>query len=349
MGWFFSSRAEPQPAAPAQAATQPRASSSSESVDPRWISALTGNSTSNRNIHMPCHHRSPPFGRSAWRLCSDLGVLRKPRFDIGKDKGPPDEGCLVISIGIGGSWDLEDRLASFGCEVHAFDPTFELQKRHLSHVFQKPRMHFHFLGLGVSSDGGSYGAVSSGRLKPLDELFAIARQGRLRQAVDVLKIDCEGCEWGAFADAAKRTPILLACVQHLLLEIHVTPRYGLKHVAQFNRLMGHTIDDHGFRLFHKPRRNRGFPWARNETLPALVKGGLDPVACCAELQFSRTTHSPAFRSHAAWLARLEPAYAEAQQAASQKFFMSGAGKGKSGNKALARPGEDRNGRKRESV
>ena len=50
------------------------------------------------------------------------------------------------------------------------------------------------------------------------------------------------------------------------------------------------------------RRHRGFPWARNETLPALVKGGLDPVACCAELQFSRTTHSPAFRSHAAWLA-----------------------------------------------
>ena len=67
-------------------------------------------------------------------------------------------------------------------------------------------------------------------------------------------------------------------MQHLLLEIHVTPRYGLKHVAQFNRLMGHTIDDHGFRLFHKPRRNRGFPWARNETLPALVKGGQLKIA-----------------------------------------------------------------------
>ena len=79
-------------------------------------------------------------------------------------------------------------------------------------------------------------------------------------------------------------------------------------------MFGHLVDYHGFKLFLKPRKNRGFPWARNQTLPALVHAGLDPVACCAELQFSRATHSSPFRSHASWLARLEPAYAQPQRA-----------------------------------
>ena len=228
----------------------------------------------------------------------------------------------MVSIGIGGSWELEDRLAELGCAVHAFDPTHELHKAHVEHVSSRPRMHFYFLGLGApasSRSGGSsaelYGSVDQGRLRPLDTLFDISRVGRLRQAVDVLKIDCEGCEWDAFADIARRTPVLLASVQHILLELHLTPRYGLRSALQLNTLIGHLIDTHGFKLFRKPRKNRGFPWARNQTLPALVRAGVDPLACCAELHFSRPNHSSAFRSHAAWLARLEPAYAESQRAA----------------------------------
>ena len=163
----------------------------SEWVNPRWVTLLKGVFTTSAN--MPCHHPSPPFGRSAWRVCNDLGVLRQPQFSIGKRTGPPDEGCLVVSIGIGGSWELEDRLASYGCAVHAYDPTFELQKRHASHVFSKPRMHFHFLGLSGNKKqaAGLYGAVASEQLRPLDELFEVARAGRLRTVVDVLKIDCE--------------------------------------------------------------------------------------------------------------------------------------------------------------
>ena len=127
----------------------------------------------------------------------------------------------------------------------------------------------------------------------------------------MLKIDCEGCEWDAFADIARRSPMLLASVRHLLLELHLTPRYGLRSASQLNHLMEHLVTHHGFRLFRRPRKNRGFPWARNETLPALRRAGLDPVACCTELHFSRPNHTATFLSHADWLVRMEPKYESA--------------------------------------
>lgn len=118
---------------------------------------------------------------------------------------------------------------------------------------------------------------------------------------------------------ARRTPTLLTSVQQLLMEVHLTPRYGLRNAAQYNLVMGHLVDAHGLRIFTKPRRNRGFPWARNQTLPALVREGVDPVACCAELHLSRQNHTAAFFSHAAWLAQQEPEYVAAQQADARRF------------------------------
>ena len=287
----------------------------------RWAAVLRVKSNRSRALAyalQPCRHPSPPFGRSAWRLCDDLGDLQAPQYDVGKSTGPPDEGCLVVSIGIGNSWQFEDAMAYKGCAVHAFDPTHELFKAHAKHVHDRPRMRFYFLGLGgggssASGDGTSgvemYGAVSKNRLRPLDHLLSVAREGRERRAIDVLKIDCEGCEFAAFADLERRTPQLLVTVQYLLIELHMTPRYGLHEVAQLNLLMSHLVDRHGFRLFRKPRTNRGFPWARNETLPALVRAGLDPIACCVELHFMRRNHTNAFRSHADWLRRMDPSYA----------------------------------------
>jgi hypothetical protein len=278
-------------------------------LEPRWAETLLGRGEAIRH----CRHQTQPFGRSAWRLCEDLGALPRPRFDVGKSHSPPDEGCLVISIGIGNSWEFEDALADLGCSVHAFDPTFELFKAHVAHAYKQPRVRFYFTGLGSAGTNGSasnagvYGALSK-RLRPLDEIFRIAVEGRERSFVDVLKIDCEGCEWNAIADVAKRAPNLFAQVQYLLLELHMTPRYSLHAPAPLNALMSHLIDHHGFHLFRKPHINRGFPWARNETLPALTRAGLNPIACCLELHLMKPTPTNAFLSHAAWLARVEPGY-----------------------------------------
>ena len=218
----------------------------------------------------------------------------------------------MISIGIGNSWELEDAVAEAGCEVHAFDPTHELHRAHRQHAYTRPRMRFHFLGLATGANasiGGGYGGLAGNEcMRPLDEIFDLALAGRLRRAIDVLKIDCEGCEWGAFADIAARKPELLARVQFLLIELHMTPRYNLPNAAPLNTLMGHVMDKHGMRLFRKPKKNRGFPWARNEKTKALVEAGLDREACCAELHLMRTDQSPARRSYVEWLERIEPAF-----------------------------------------
>ena len=102
---------------------------------PRWADALLG-----RGSRMHCHHQSPAYGRSSWRLCNDLGELRGPRLEVVRPRGIPDEGCLAISVGIGNSWEFEDALTALGCTVHAFDPTFELHKAHIKHVHNRPRV-----------------------------------------------------------------------------------------------------------------------------------------------------------------------------------------------------------------
>ena len=74
---------------------------------PRWAHALLG-----RGSRMRCHHQSPAYGRSSWRLCNDLGELRGPRLEVVRPRGIPDEGCLAISVGIGNSWEFEDALTA---------------------------------------------------------------------------------------------------------------------------------------------------------------------------------------------------------------------------------------------
>ena len=71
------------------------------------------------------------------------------------------------------------------------------------------KLHFHFVGLGAGANytatnhSNSYGALSSEFLA-LDALIATAKPGR-DVPPTILKVDCEGCEWDAFADAARRS------------------------------------------------------------------------------------------------------------------------------------------------
>ena len=60
--------------------------------------------------------------------------------------------CLVVSVGIGGIWNLEDMLTARSCTVVAFDPTKEMKTVHQTHARAKRNVHFHYLGLGASPD-----------------------------------------------------------------------------------------------------------------------------------------------------------------------------------------------------
>ena len=38
--------------------------------------------------------------------------------------------CTVFSIGVGDEWNFEQLVLEQGCEVHSFDPTIALHKKH---------------------------------------------------------------------------------------------------------------------------------------------------------------------------------------------------------------------------
>ena len=143
-----------------------------------------------------------------------------------------------------------------------FDPTAELRATHAKHAAAPRalgRMTFHYLGLGrgggeagrMHNTSSSYGHVDGALTRGLDELLSLARSGNDSRRVTYLKIDCEGCEWEAWPDVARRAPSLLASVDHLLGELHLTPTWGLSPDArQFSMMMRHVMTEHRFRVYH---------------------------------------------------------------------------------------------------
>lgn len=121
--------------------------------------------------------------------------------------------CLVYSVGSNGNFafelDLQRQLPN--CEIHVFDPTDyseQMQQRGLD------GSNFHAWGL-KSSDGKPM-AVKKG-LQGLEFVSlpeTIKRLGHTGRAIEIFKIDCEGCEWSAHND------ILDQSIRQILVEVH---------------------------------------------------------------------------------------------------------------------------------
>ena len=72
--------------------------------------------------YLPLAERTKGAGKTHWRVCdSTLPAANTAQRDDLVEWHPPTEGCLAVSIGIGGNWGFEDSLADAGCDVHAFD------------------------------------------------------------------------------------------------------------------------------------------------------------------------------------------------------------------------------------
>ena len=137
--------------------------------------------------------RAGPAGEGGKGLC-DPNRLRARGAD-----------CLICSVGSFDDFSFEEAMmrdVSSAREIHAFDHT-------VSNPRNKPcGVHFHPLGLGGARepDGSDLKGLA-------DIVVALGHKGR---TIDVLKIDCEGCEWstyGSWFDADVR-------VDEMLVEIH---------------------------------------------------------------------------------------------------------------------------------
>jgi len=245
-----------------------------------------------RRMPSPCRSKMDAMTATKRRCHDDALPLCEPLL-FGKERDPSG-GCLVYSFGIGGEWSFEEYAAQ-RCEVHAFDPTTRLRRQHMAHVARHGKnIVFHYQGLGLANGGSAaslksnvYGALG-GKIMPLDALMET--NGHTGRNIDLLKIDCEGCEWEAFLDISERTPHLLKNVNTIVLEIHVSTELqmgsdiALLRMAKFWR---QYIVEAGFRVWYI-HRNTGSPSGRdNNVHPLLVALGLEERVCCFELGLHR--------------------------------------------------------------
>lgn len=132
--------------------------------------------------------------------------------------------CLVYSFGIEHSTEWEEKVAKqFQCEVHAFDPTMN----HDTNI--APGVTFHKLGLqadgtDMSSNAVEYDEIDTDLLLTLPEITK--RLGHENRTIDVLMLDCEGCEWGVLRTLACSKQSHL--VKQLVTEFHYQKNLGLR-------------------------------------------------------------------------------------------------------------------------
>ena len=222
---------------------------------------------------------------------------------------PLRKGCLIYSFGIGGDARWEHYMArEYGCEGHAFDPTIRLRglhtKRASSSKRESPltpfaarapgRLFFHFSGLSTpiaAADTSLYGALNRSTLLPLSRILERLNHTSLQ----ILKLDCEGCEWSVLSDLSAVPRAVRASVQMLVLELHLTSSMVAPTAAQYNaswsNLLGAAWGHMRIQYRHDNIGEFGSPYAAGQTPEELLPLGVPSGQCCVEYVFVRTTAS----------------------------------------------------------
>ena len=271
-----------------------------------------------KSVHCP-DEWLPTYSKNATLTAAEYSLCSRPTMP-----------CLAISVGLGGEVEFENALSAIGCEVHGFDPTESLRLAH-SKAAQQHSWTFHPVGLAGAPAGRNnwYGDLCAGSemLTLPQMLHRVAGESR---QVHVLKVDCEGCEWQALVAS---TPALLR-VDEFLVELHLTPQYGLLRDEILPRVLG-VVSSAGLHL-HSSNINPGFPKDWFRTSPALRAAGWGlrvpnqrghragdlylQMPCCVNLHFIRSSGSlqqPSLFSPTAPLSAMQSAAVRATTLAMQ--------------------------------
>lgn len=143
-----------------------------------------------------------------------------------------DGGCLVYSVGSMGDYGFEESIndeISSTCEIHTFD-----LKPWNSYTDKPPPdfMHYHVAALGIQHPA-----------KSLPEI--VVELGHVGRRIDILKIDCEGCEWSTFRGWLGAG----VDIRQILVELHDSPDHPVDDTTK--HAMYDFLFEHGYVVFHK--------------------------------------------------------------------------------------------------
>jgi hypothetical protein len=154
---------------------------------------------------------------------------RIPRLvqDQRRKTGNPNEKCLIYSVGSAGKYEWEDGLLDIigtdVCEIHVFDPGDYEHNRTNSKVLMDASHHssifFHKWGWKSSYNNDYKPFVKHGIFHSFPE--TLQRLGHVNRTIEILKIDCEQCEWFSVNDWLNNSNNVL--VRQILVETHNLP------------------------------------------------------------------------------------------------------------------------------
>jgi hypothetical protein len=187
--------------------------------------------------------------------------------------------CVVYSFGYADSDPFADSMAEQGCMVYAFDPGMD----HPLNLKQNLEFRHWGLSSGQANENSFtsefYGKTDKGVYKSFKEIRK--ELGHDEMYLTVMKFDCEGCEWGVFAQMEAEGQGL-DFVDQLLLEIHFHKELrfsldtSLLQVPVFDKM----VRDAGMLAFFSASNVGG---GNHKNLdPILLDAGMDRK-CCREI------------------------------------------------------------------
>lgn len=158
------------------------------------------------------------------------------------------EKCLVYSVGSSGDASFEqETVAELGCEVHTFDPTGNSTS--YASILESAGAQFHAIGVsGAPSAMLNEQTGVSSQLLPIRDI--VASLGHTRRYISILKIDCEGCEYGAFEALWPHIETGEIYIGQIQIEMHGT---DFRKISSFFK----RADEAGYMIFHKERNHWG--------------------------------------------------------------------------------------------
>lgn len=134
----------------------------------------------------------------------------------GDSRGGGD--CLIYSVGSAGDFSFEDDIAQMHnntCEIHVFDPADWSRKGDETNK----NIHYHAWGMKSTYDKSPSIVWPKGRkggFKTFPETMELLKH-HANRTIDLLKIDCEGCELSTMKDWIHLD------IRQILMEVHGVP------------------------------------------------------------------------------------------------------------------------------
>ena len=181
------------------------------------------------------------FGDGGKFLCGGLNTYFSSRSE---------PSCLVYSVGSNGDLSFETSLKKVGCEIHTFDPSGDTAAWEAEATALE--VNYHAWGLrGDESSGTTFFNPVTNTQNSLLTLVEIrSRLGHDDRKIDILKVDCEGCEWAAFNLIFDDIIQGRYRVGQILIELH-----GLD-LTVIEDFFKHA-NQAKFHIFHKERNHLG--------------------------------------------------------------------------------------------